>query len=316
MIVIAASGNPPRTQVSLHTRNQVLATESLNSLGTDCCFCSCTTEIPAFAYLTDTSDKEKNDYFSWIWKLPSNATAVLTLTNLDTETDYVITDDTYGKFYDIDALKNNVLGLVIEWWRVADGIGFGNYQLNLEVTNAALNVILDKDYPPFRLMPYNCENVHGTVRIETYNTGYIEGGFDYRNLDFGYPPGSKPYGVLPGWGQQIRYYGRLDKVDIPTEIDNIFDNQRNLNQVQTLIYDQWNLRLEFINSDISDQIIYDNLLADYVLLCDYNANNVADYKNIKVGLLNIETPQPFLNKTSLFNVKFVDYTQNKLKRYY
>lgn len=316
MITIAPTGSNLRTQRYLHTLSTVQATKSLNSLTDDCCWCSCVSEIPVFAYLTDVSDNEKNDWSSFIWKLPSNATAVLTLTNLDTETDYVINSTTYGEFYAVDALKNNVLGVIIEWHKVANVIGFGNYQLNLTVTSAALTEILNKDYPRYRLMPYTCDNAHGTVRIETYNTGYIEGGFDYRNLDFGYAPGTVPYGVLPGWGQQIRFYGKLENTAIPVQIDNIFDNKRNLNQVQTQIHNEWNLRLQFINSDVSDQIIYDNLLADYVLVSDYNANNVKDYKNIKVSLLSVETPQPFLNKTSLFNIKFVDYTQNLLKRHY
>jgi len=165
-------------------------------------------------------------------------------------------------------------------------------------------------------MPYTCDAAHGTVRIETYNSGYIEGGFDYRNLSYGGVPGTHEYGKPKGWGQQIRWYGRLTNTNIPVQIDNLSDNYRNLLQVQTMLSNEWNLRLDFIQSDISDQMIYDNLLADYILLSDYNANNVKDYKNLKVSLLNVENPESFLNKSQNFNIKFVDYKQNLLKRFY
>lgn len=317
MITIAAGGVTLRTQKYLHTRNTVKATSSLvQTSSTDCCWCSCESVIPAFVYLTDVANKEKNDWYSWIMKIPSNATVEITLTDLDTDTDYSITDNTYGNFYDVDALKDNVFGLIIEWYKVVQLYGYGNYSVRIVVKNLATNTIFDKTYPTFQVMPYTCDAVHGTVRLETYNSGYIEGGFDYRDLDFGGVPGTHEYGKPKGWGQQIRWYGRLEVSNLVTNIDNLSDNYRNLLQVQTQIEKEYNLRLEFIPSDVSDQIIYDNLLGDYVLLSDYNANSVKDYKNIKASLLSIDTPQPFKNRTQIFNVKFVDYKQNRLKRFY
>jgi hypothetical protein len=189
--------------------------------------------------------------------------------------------------------------------------------MNISVSNATPTLIFTKDYPKFKLMPYSCANAHGTVRVESFNSGYIEGGFDYRNMIIlnPYPTGVSIKGI-EGWIQQIRYYGKLSISAIPVETDNIFDGYRNLKQVQTQIKNEYNLRIDFIKTDLSEQIIYDNLLADYILLNDYNANNVKDYREVKVSLLSVDPPESFKNRTNLFNIKFVDYLQNLLKRHY
>jgi len=316
MIIIAASGATLRTNHYIHHRDQVVATSSmLSNVDTDCCFCSCESVIPAFAYLDDEDNADKNDIYSWILKVPDNCTVVATLTNLDTGTEYVITDQTYGNFYDVNELKDNVWGFVIHWVKVADLIGFGNYQLNIETSNATPTVLSSTDSPKFQLMPYTCESAHNTVRIQTVNTGYIEGGFDYRGIIILNPFGGLIKGI-EGWVKQVRWWGRIDVIAHPVQIDNLSDNYRNLLQVQTQIETEYNLRLEFIPTDVSNQIIYDYLLSDYLLISDYNANNIDSYKNKKVSLLNIDNPQPFLNKTVLYNIKFVNFTQNNLKRFY
>lgn len=317
MITIAASGATLRTNHYIHHKDTVQATTSLVSDGVDCCWCSCETVIPAFADLDNPDDTSKNDFFSWILKVPRNVTVTATLTNLDSGTDYVISDNTYGKFYDVDELKDNVWGFILDWQLVADLIGFGNYQMNISVQSGfSSNIIFDKDYPPFFLLPYSCQAAHNTVRIESHNSGYIEGGFDYRDIDITDNAGGVSAQKEPYWKQQIRWYGRFDITEHPVQTDNIYDNYRNLEQVQTQIEDGYNLRLEFIKTDISKQIIYDNLLADYLLISDYNANSVDTYRDVKVSLASIDNPQPLKNRTLLYNIKFVNYKQNRLKRHY
>jgi len=279
MIVIAATGTTDRTAHHLHTKRQVLAVKSLLETAGDCCWCTCDTIIPAFAYLDDETDRFRNDYFSWLIKVPTNCTVTGTLTNLDTGTDYVITDNTYGLLYGVDVLKDNVWGFIIKWSSVADGIDFGNYKFNITVEDGSSNELYNKDVNKFRLMPYTCDNAHGTVRIETWNTGYIEGGFDYRNITIDNQFGGLVRGFA-GWFQQIRWYGKLNITAHPTNIDNIYDNYRDLKQVQTQIQNEWNLRLDFIPMNIGSKVIYDNLLGDYLYLSDYNANNVDDYNQV------------------------------------
>ncbi len=317
MIILPAGGSPLRTEHYMHHRDTVQATNSLveEGGGIDCCFCSCDTVIPAFVYLTDTADKLKNDFFQWILKVPQNNTVVATLTKVDTGVEYVITNNDFGNLYAVDALKDNVWGLVIQWRKVVQLHGFGNYQLNITVSNVIPNEIFNKDYPVFCVMPYSCESAHGTIRMETYQSGYIEGGFDYRNLNFGGPPNTQQANIQTGWGQQIRWYGRFWRLKPVVQTDNLYDNNRNLSQVQTQIEPAYQLRLEFIKADISDQVIYDNMLADYILMSDYNADAVKDYKNVKVSLEDIIDTEPFLNKTELYNIKFVPYKQNNLKRH-
>lgn len=315
MIEIAASGITLRTNRYLHHKKQVVSTKSLVTEAGDCCWCSCETEIPAFADLTAEEDKYKNDVFSWILKVPDGCTVTATLTNLETLTEYVISDNTYGDLYDVGDLKDNVWGFIIKWYNVAGLIGFGTYTLTISVSNATPTEIFNKTYAKFRVLPYSCQAAHGTVRIETINTGYIEGGFDYRDIIISPAYPSVVRGVK-GWLQQIRYWGRLDITAMPTQIDNIYDNYRNLTQVQTQIQNEWNLRLEFIKSDISKQIIYDNLLADYILVSDYNANSVDTYRDVKLSLISVENVQNFKNRSRQIEIKLADYKQNNLKRFY
>lgn len=316
MITIAASGVTLRTNHYIHHKDTVQATTSLVSEGGDCCWCSCDTIIPAFADLDNPTDKAKNDFFSWILKLPLNATITATLTNLDSDTDYVITDNTLGRLFATGVLKTQVWGFIVDWYKVANTHGFGNYQMNLTVENGASQEIFNKDYPKFQLLPYSCQAAHNTVRIESHNSGYIEGGFDYRGIDITDNAGGIKATPEVYWKQQIRWWGRLDIINHPVQTDNIYDNYRNLEQVQTQIEDEYNLRLEFIKTDVSKQIIYDNLLADYVLINDYNANSVDTYRDVKLSLSSIDNPQPFKNRTLLYNIKFVNYKQNRLKRHY
>lgn len=316
MIILPATGANPRTSHYWHTKASFKAVNDEVADVTECCFCSCETVIPAFAYLDDTNNKEFNDCFFWLLTVPTDATVVATLTNLDTATDYVITDNTYGILYDVDVLKDNTWAFIVKWANVATEIGYGNYQLNITVSDFNANEIFNKDYPKFKLLPYTCENAHGTVRIESWNSGYIEGGFDYRGISIDNPFTSS-FGSarkLNTWIQQIRYYGRLTRDRLPTQTDNHWDNLRNLTQVQTQIQNGWNLRLDFIKADISYKIIYDNLLGDFLYLSDYNANNIAKFRDVKVSLEAPDDPQTFLDQTEVFNIKFVDYKQNLLKR--
>lgn len=318
MITLSATGSNPRTSQYWHTKATVVASKSLSSLTGDCCYCSCDTELPVFAYLTDGNDKYKNDISSFLIKVPTDSTVTATLTHQTTGTAYVLTDNTYGFYYGVGQLKDDVFGFIVQWYSVADAIGFGDYVMNLTVENSNGDEIMNRDYPRFRLMPYSCESAHNTVRIESWNSGYIEGGFDYRDISIYNPFSTADTATrkLPYWIQQIRYYGRLEIVKLPTIIDNHWDNNRNLTQVQTQIQRGWNLRLDFMKSDVSNQVIYDNLLADFSLVSDYNADALEAYRDVKLSLESVDDPQPFLNKSSIFNIKFVDYKQDLLKRNY
>lgn len=322
MIEIAASGSPLRTNQYYHHVDTVAAIKSLQESNTnDCCFCSCESVIPALADPDNITVHDRNDVYSWIFKIPSSATVTATLTNLDTGGTETISDNTYGNFYSTGTLKSQVWGFIIKWANVANLWGYGNYSMNITVLGVSSNTLLNKTYPTFRLMPYTCETAHGTVRIQTANSGYIESGFDYRDIFIPNPyatDGNQPAEAAPvkGWIQQVRWYGRLTAPNRPVQIDNIFDTSRDLKQTQTQIEKGYNLRLDHIKDDVSDQIIEDYLLSDYILISDYNANNTKPYRDVKCSLESIDDPETFLDQTQAFNIKFVPYRQNGLKRYY
>lgn len=317
MIILPATGTNLRTSQYWHTVREFKTIDGLLSTSDDCCFCVCETEIPVFAYLDDTSDKEKNDVYSWLLEVPTGAIVEATLRNESIETDYAISDDTYGLFYDVDVLKSNYWGFIVKWSNVATEAGYGEYSMTIVVKDMNSNVLKTYEFTHFRLLPYTCENAHGTVRIESWQSGYIEGGLDYRGISIDNPfTSSNSAKKINFWIHQIRYYGRFGVADYPTETDNHYDQLRNLTQVQTQVQSAWNLRLDFVKSDISTQLVFDRFLADFNLISDYNADSVDKNRSIKVSLVSVESPEDLKNKTRSLNVKFADYKQNILKRHF
>lgn len=308
------SGNPAIAEF-LHTEDTIQAIDDTIITGNDCSFClnGCTKDIPVFAYSLDGDDSYKNDFSSYITEAPEGGAVIGTLIRIETdgsETEYVITDDTYGTFYALSVMRDNVWGFILDWFKVSLLLGNGWYKFNLKVENVATTVIVDKTTPCYRLKPYSCQAAHRTVRIETEQSGYIEDGFDYRNL----ARPDKLTRVSP-WPQQIRWYGKFWALAPTLLTDNLVDNKRNSLQVQAQIIDNFQLRLEFIQTTVSKHFFKDNLLANKILISDYNRNNPEVYDNVRVNPVDItDRITHNLNKNEIFNVTLEEYQKNTLKR--
>lgn len=261
-----------------------------------CCFdlFNCDWPIPAFADPDDPTDYDKNDSFFHIFERNPGQTATITLTNQTTEESVEITDDTYGKFFDFGtwSLRPDVAGIQVSWLSVATELTYGTYTLKVELFTGATLDRTDLELC-FELMPFSCESAHGTIRIETTQTGYIHNGFDYRNVSYQFGVGN--YNVsFAGWKQQIRWYGRLEPMQPDEESDFIQMSNRLTQQVQQKITNKYKLELHRLRSDFGDHLLNDNFLATQLFISDYNMNNYDVYR--KKALRKISTDDVKVNR--------------------
>lgn len=264
--------------------------------------------LPVFANLANPEDTLTNDFSSFMVQFGNNTLVVGTLTDKVTGVTYIITDNTYGKLFNFLEIGVNNFGFRIDWYNVASLIGFSKFEFKIELSNVTTGDVFYTECNLFQLMPFTCKNANGTVRITTGKSGYIENGNDYRFNVAGVPTNVR-------WFDQIRLYGKLESEQPTTEIDNLQLNNGELYQIQTKIIDNFNLRLDQLSSFVSNSFIKDDLLANRMFIDDYNANNVDDYKQKYVSLVNIDAPIKHKNNGSkTYNIKMTEFKQTTLKR--
>lgn len=280
----------------------------------DCSLClkGCTKDIPVRAFLADPDDEYKNDFRSFIYYTPSFVTITANLIKVDqygNETSYAFSN-TYGQLYSVGTLKANVWGFILDWYKVANVLGFGKYKTYIKMDLFGKRVFLEKTSPCYDLKPWDCNSTHRTMRLTTYQSGYIENGFDYRDMTVEYKDTK-----LQGWPQQFRWYGKLRAV-IPTFIeDNIVDTRRNSRQIQAHIYNNYELRFYHIQMNLMKPFLKDQLLANQIYIDDYNINNQEVYKKVRVKPVDIFDRKTYnLNKNEHWGINFEDYNKSTLKR--
>jgi len=179
-------------------------------------------------------------------------------------------------------------------------------------------VTYNNDSVCFQLMPYSCDNAHRTIRIETQQRGYFEGGFDYTGLTVA---GTTSGGLtevqqVDFWSQQIRLWGKFVREGRDLNIDNIVTEERGQEMVQTQTIKRYSLKLDTIQTSISNPLIDDMLLAPNVKISDYNINNIEVYRNERVSLTDLGDPiiTP-LNINEFYEIKFAEWKQNNIHRF-
>lgn len=303
------------TEEYFSTKKQVTAIVNNVVIGSACCFLypNCDWTLPAIADLTDT-DAYKNDKVDFIIKIATNSTIVGTLIKIapdGTETDTIITNNDFGRFYALDVLKDDVWGFFLDWRLVASGLGFGKYKFNITVENSSANETFNEDSVCWQLVPYSCDNTHRTIRIETNQRGYFEGGFDYTGLSI---PGGLRFNAP--WAQQIRLWGRFVREGRDLIVDNLVIKGRGQEMIQTKTFKRYKLELDTIPTKVSNHLIDDMLLAPDVRISDYNTNNIELYSRERVSLFELPDPkQETQNINEFYEIKFVEWKQDNVHRF-
>ncbi|GAG93507.1 unnamed protein product, partial [marine sediment metagenome] len=116
MIRVNPSTSSLNTREYFSTKFTKTAAPSLVLSAGSCCV-GCVSDLPAIANLTDPTDEVTNDKTDFILFVGKGATVVATLTNISpdgTETDYIITDDTYGNYFATGTLKGSYWGFLLD----------------------------------------------------------------------------------------------------------------------------------------------------------------------------------------------------------
>lgn len=264
----------------------------------DFCWCSyiCKTTALVFAGDSDLNSDKSSFLFRRVDEGDS-----LTMT-LWKEGEQVadLNNDDYGIFYDFGDLVNDLLsGYQLDWKAVYDAFGGGQFQVKASYTLLSQTFTFESIL--YNLMVYNELAAHKTVRIETWQNGFIESD----PIDFS----------LVNWYSQYRIYGHFGNRQPAFETENYLDSDRNTLQIQDKITDTYTLNLPSLSMEEKDQIIYRELLANRIRITDYNVDNEDKYRQIEVYPSDIEKVTYRINRPgSSMVLKFKAKTDNNLKR--
>ncbi len=271
-----------------------------------CCLCNCRCEYSEKVFSENgvVTNLAYNDKTSFLFKkLIAGDSITINLCYGTTKTP--ITDNTYGLYYfaGFFSLKPLYVGFVADWNKIYNSLGSGVYWFEIDTTILGqTNTIYSICYD---LKLYDCKNAQFTVRLETWNTGVI------LNSDFDYAK------LIPelslGWYQSYRIGGKLLAKIPKITTDNYYDQDYKLLQIQDRITDTYELETHLLPSSISNQIIYDNLLANTILISDFNLWNEEIIRQINLYPTEINKKYYSYNNNCIFNIKFTTKFDNTIK---
>ena len=268
----------------------------------------CVGTLPVFGDLNSDS-LQNNDFTSFLaYQRPGTS---VSFKLLDENCDFLanLFDSTYGTYYPINYFgsgftffQNDYVGYKLDWKKVLQSFGSAGYKIQ----KRTISNFVPAAFEPieecscfFDLSQYTDERANETVRIETTQNGYIIGqGLDYTNTN---------------WKEQIRIPGFFGNKQRRIEQDNYLDRNRNTTQIQDSIVHEFTLEPYFWPHCLRDEI--DSiLLANEILISDYNSANTDNLKNISVIPTSIDTEYFGKSTKAADEIKFEERLKNRVKR--
>ena len=266
----------------------------------------CVGTLPVFGDL-NSDDLQNNDFTSLLtFQFPGRTIEYFLLDENCNEI-AALNSSTYGVYYPINSFsigngftffQSRFVGYKLDWKKVLQSFGSGVYKIKELTTYADLSTT-EECSCFFDLSQYTDERANETVRIETTQNGYIIGqGLDFTNTN---------------WKQQIRIPGFFGNKQRRLEQDNYLDRNRNTTQIQDTLIHEFTLEPYFWPHCLRDEI--DSiLLANEILISDYNSDNTDDLKNISVIPTSIDTEYFGKSKKAADEIKFEERRKNRVKR--
>lgn len=217
-----------------------------------------------------------------------------------------VTGDTYGTFYDFGSLgdpltpQSNYKGMLIDWFKVWGVHGYGVY--TFVVQQSLLGTASTVTSRNFRLLPYSDFAANGTVKIESYQSGnIISNAFDYTDL------------IVGGWYSSYRISGIFGFKTPVLESDSYLTSDYVKSQIQDKIKTEYTLRSKLLSPETVDNIVFDAMLANDILVTDYNLNN-RTLNKVSVYPTGFEPTHLPQNNNEVYQIVFEAKTQNHIKR--
>jgi len=273
--------------------------QSLDSGFADVCSCVCDCEPFQRVFGSNTTDHWKNDTIPFLFKRITSSDTVTMQLYRNGALVGTLNSTTYGLYYDFGSFPNvDYKGFQLDFKKVFLALGYGEYYVKTTIVSLGDTIIHES--PTYECMEYSDERANGTVKIETYQNGYIMSGFDYTGMN---------------WYQSYRIAGVFGDKKPSLEIDNYQNSARDLTQVQDSISNLYTLETKMLPSNLLNAITYDGLLANRILITDFNFCSYERYKRLEVYPDSIEDFTTFeLNPKGTAKFKFTDKRQNIIKR--
>ena len=268
----------------------------------DICICDdCVYIEPVFSEVGAIATWWKNDKTSLLFKKVISTDSIVIKLFKNGIEEAVISDDIYGVYYSSFTNQPLYVGFVACWNKIYNTLGVGQYQFKIEKN--ILGQVENLESILYQLYVYSDEKAEGTVRIESYNTGTIlRSDFDYFEL------------IPGGWYQSYRIKGKLHPKNPKFSTDNYLDADNVRLQIQDKIIDEWILKTELLPAEVSNQIIYDNLLGNKRIISDYNYYNEEIIREKELYFIEIIDKKVFEGqKNCIFELKFTDKIENIIK---
>jgi hypothetical protein len=253
----------------------------------------------------DSDDERFNDKTSFIYKvMAANDTVDIKLFKNDIEIETLNTND-FGLYFALgDVGTGDQLlysGYLIEWQKVLQIHGVGEYVIKADLTQFGNPTQLES--VKFTLKKYSDQDADGSVKIVSFQNGYIENSpFDFTGLN---------------WYQQIRINGILWNKQSEYISDTYFTSNRTITQIQDSIEYTYDLQIEFVQDSVSKFIIENNILANEIYISDYNLTNTSFYNQIPLAVKEIsQTTELYYYNGRSHVIQFTDRVQNIRKRNY
>lgn len=299
MINIFGTNSSPFNQGVLASKINARTIESL-VVGVDECACVCKCEPYQRVFAKVGGEWWENDITSFLFRRVTSTDTISMKLFKNGSFLVDLNTDNYGTFYDFGDLSNSdYKGYKLEWEKVFDYFGFGNYQIKTKIDS--LGDTIFEDSLIYECMEYSELRANGTVRIETYQNGYImNSGFDYTNMN---------------WYQSYRIEGFFGDKKPAFETDNYQNSARDITQIQDKIRNLYTLETKMLPSNLLNAITYDGLLANRILVTNNGSCNFEQFRRLELYPDSIEEFTTFeLNQHGTAKFKFTDKRQNIIKR--
>ena len=214
-----------------------------------------------------------------------------------------ITDNTFGTLYQAGDFTAQPLyvGWIADWTLIYDALRGGQYQVQIDKTIAGVaSTFMSRK---FRLREYDAMAAHRTVRVETMQTGNIlSSPFDFTDL-------------LPGgWPQSMRFKGHFGDKTPQLETDRFLDTSYNEVQNRDQVRFEYTLSLEDTPQNIFNEFSEREILANTLLVTDYDVMNPAVYRRVPVVIDSLAAATFFPNGRGRFSFTCSDRTKDTIKR--
>ena len=259
-------------------------------------FCYCFFECKEIMKVFAGEDERTKDYSTLFFQKTGNSdTFTFQIEGKNGIVD--LTSDDYG------AYKAHSDGIsfeyVVDWTKIKTLLGGGYFHLIVEKTVLGIESI--EKYGEFQLINFDIEEADGTIKIESYQNGNLEHGYDYRDLNV---------------YQSIRINGIMSLEEPQDTVKNYLDGDRIVKQIQERTHSNHTITFYTNQYKLAQSLFDGYMMADKILVSDYNLTNRRTYNKHWVSRVETSIDENQDSRFAGYNVVVSDSIKNKIKNPY